>query len=311
MTERYVCYLVALALLLGCGSETRAPISTDTDLPRLLPEPSSIEGWSVAEGPVTYLPENLYEYLDGAAPRYLAYGFRKLMHARYEFRSDLLSSVTLNVFDMGSELGAFGIYRSGMPPGIPAQDWGAEGHRSGTVAEAWKGRVYVHAEADDDRPALIGMLEQLVVRVCGEVSGDAALPTLLESLPSNSLVPRSERYVAGDLLGHAFLPGGVMATYEVAGQESVLFFSDLGSEQLANEAVDQLYSHQSQLGVVLRDSSLMGASGFQFSDPGLGSGIVVLMKRYIAGIYGDVPSDAQERILGQLIGHLRSSDRTH
>jgi hypothetical protein len=310
MAERHVCCAVALVLLFGCGSESRERTPTDTDLVRLLPAPSSLEGWSAAVGPIEYLPETLYEYLDGAAPRYLEYGFRKLMHVRYELGGDLLASVTLDVFDMGSELGAFGIYRSGRPPGAPAKEWGVEGHRSGTVAEAWKGNVYVYAEADDDRPALIGMLERLVAGVYGEVTGDASLPTILEPLPSDGLVPRSERYVAGDLLGYAFLPGGVLATYDIAGHEAQLFFSDLGSEALATEAMAQFRTHQSQWGVVVRDVPSIGVGGFQFSDPGLGSGIVVGTSRYVAGIYGDLPYDAQERLLDQLIVGLGSHSPT-
>jgi len=311
MAERHVCCAVALVLLLGCGSESRERTPTDTDLARLLPAPSSLDGWSAAVGPIEYLPETLYEYLDGAAPRYLEYGFRKLMHVRYELGGDLLASVTLNVFDMGSELGAFGIYRSDMPPDAPAREWGVEGHQSGTVAAAWEGNVYVQAEADDDRPALIGMLERLVARACGEVTGDASLPTILEPLPSDGLVPRSERYVAGDLLGHAFLPGGILATYDIAGHEARLFFSDLGSEALATEAMAQFRTHQSQWGAVVRDVPSIGVGGFQFSDPGLGSGIVVGTSRYVAGIYGDLPYDAQERLLDQLIVGLGSLDQAH
>jgi hypothetical protein len=311
MAERHVCCVVTLVLLLGCGSESMELTPAEIDLGRLLPEPSTFEGWNVAEGPVDYFPETLYEYLDGAAPRYLAFGFRKLIHVRYEFGDDLLASVTLNVFDMGSELGAFGIHRSGVPPGAPAQEWGVEGYRSGTVAAAWKGSVYVHAEADDDRPVLLGMLEQLVVQVCAKVTGETSLPAILEPLPPDGLVPRSERYVGSDLLGHAFLPGGVLATYDLAGHEAQLFFSDMGSDAGADDAMTRLRAHQSQWGEINRDVPAIGDGGFRFSDPGLGNGIVVSASNYVAGVYGDGSSESQERLLELLIVGLSSSDRTY
>ncbi|KPK59066.1 MAG: hypothetical protein AMS21_10215 [Gemmatimonas sp. SG8_38_2] len=277
----------------------------------MLPVLSSLEGWNIGAGPDDYLPENLYEYIDGAAPRYLAYGFRKLVHVRYELEGDPLSSVRLDIFDMGSRLGAFGLYRSLKPAEAVPQDWGAEGHRSGTVAAAWKDRIYVQGEADDDRTAVVSVLDRLMSWVCGEVAGDNSLPTILASLPSEGLVPQSERYVAVDLLGHAFLPGGVLATYDMAGDEARLFFSDLGSEALAAEAMAQFRTHQSQWGVVVRDVRTIGAGGFQFSDPGLGSGIVVGTSHFVAGIYGDLPYDAQERLLDQLIVGLSSSERAY
>jgi hypothetical protein len=311
MAERHICRALALAFLLGCGAETGELGRADTDLARLLPAPSTLEGWTAAVGPVEYLPETLYEYLDGAAPRYLVYGFRRLIHVRYELGDDLLASVTLDAFDMGNELGAFGIYRSGVPPSAPAREWGVEGHRSGTVAAAWQGNVYVQAEADDDRPALIGMLERLVARVCAEVAGDTSLPAILEPLPSDGLIPRSERYVGADLLGHAFLPGGVLATYDIGSHEARAFFSDLESEVLATRALDQFRTHQTQWGAVVRDVASIGVGGFQFSDPGLGSGIVVRTRRFVAGVYGDLPNDAQDRLLDRLVVGLSSLEAAH
>jgi hypothetical protein len=308
MNGRDLWWLGVFLLLSGCGERSGEPNSEAVDLNYLLPALSSLEGWNIGAGPDDYLPDNLYEYIDGAAPRYLTYGFRKLIHVRYELAGDPLSSVTLDIFDMGSRLGAFGLYRSLMPAAAVLQDWGAEGHRSGTVAAAWKDRIYVQGEADDDRIALISVLDRLMSWVCDEVVGDTSLPTILASLPSEGLVSQSERYVAGDLLGHAFLPGGVLATYDMAGHEARLFFSDLGSEALATEAMAQFRTHQSQWGVVVRDVPSIGAGGFQFSDPGLGSGIVVGTGRYVAGIYGDLPYDAQKRLLDQLIVGLGSLD---
>ena len=292
---------------LGSFSAAEAPKPADTDLAGLIPPPPSLAGWRVAEGPVPYISDTLYERLDGGAPRYLSYGFRRLLHVRYERDGDFLSSVTLDVFDMGGALGAFGIYRSGLPRGAALREWGAEGHRSGTVAAAWKGNVYVHAEADDDRPALIDMLERLVAQVCAAAPGDTLLPAILAPLPSEGRVPRSERYVAKDLRGHAFLPGGVVATYQIEGHEAELFFSDLGSRAGAGEAMAKLRAHEQSSGMIVRDLSSIGAGGFQFTDPTLGSESVVGAGRYVAGVYGDLPHRLQERLLARLVENLGSS----
>jgi hypothetical protein len=39
------------------------------------------------------------------------------------------------------------------------------------VAAAWKGAVYVHAEADADRPPLVAAVDLIVAHACGAVSG--------------------------------------------------------------------------------------------------------------------------------------------
>jgi hypothetical protein len=315
MAERRVFCAVALTLLAGCIlcgslwslSAAKAPNPVGTDLAGLLPPPSLLAGWRIAEGPVEYIPDTLYERLDGAAPRYLSYGFRRLLNVRYELGGDLLASVTLDVFDMGDVLGAFGIYRSGLPRGAALREWGAEGHRSGTVAAAWKGNVYVHVEADDDRPALIDMLERLVAQVCEAVAAEPSLPAILSPLPPEGRVPRSERYVAKDLHGHAFLPGGVVAMYEIEGHEAELFFSDLGSRAGAGDAMAKLRAHEKKRGRIVRDLSSIGTGGFQFTDPTLGSGTVVGAGRYVAGVCGDLPYRLQERLLVRLVENLGSS----
>jgi len=304
MTGRRLWCAVVFLVLSACGDRGGEPASEAADLVLLLPPASSLEGWNIGTGPDEYLPDELYEYIDGAAPRYLTYGFRKLVHVRYELGGDPLSSVTLDLFDMGSKLGAFGLYRSLMPGRAVAQDWGAEGHRSGTLAAAWKDRIYVQGEADDDRAALTSVLDRLMSSVIGAVAGDTALPTILASLPSEGRVPQSERYVAADLLGHTFLPGGVRATYDIDGHEAVLFFSDLGSEEAAAEALASLRAFQSQWGTVIDEVPAIGTEGFRFSDPGLGPGIAVGAGRFVAGVYGDLSAEPQMRLLNKLVDRL-------
>lgn len=311
MASRGLCWVTALMLLTGCGPGRGESPPGDTGLSRLLTDPSSLVGWTVAEGPVEYLPGTLYEYLNGAALRYVAYGFRTGVHLRYQLGDDLLSSVTLDLFDMGGELGAFGIYRSGLTPGAQSRAWGVEGYRSGTGAAAWTGRIFVQAEADDDRPFLTEMLERLVEEVCSRASSEApvsGVPAILRPLPHRGLVERSERYVARDLLGLSFLPGGVLATYEVAGQEAEMFFSDLDTETRSAEALSRFRAHQSQRGEVLGDLPSVGNGGFRFSDTGLGSGTVAGAGRYVVGIHGDLPFQEQELLLLVLIAGLSATE---
>jgi hypothetical protein len=117
-------------------------------------------------------------------------------------------------------------------------------------------------------------------------------------------VPGSERYVARDLLGHAFLPGGVLATYAVEGGEAELYFSELKDAAAAAAALDRLRAHHSQGGATVRDVRSSGASGFRHEHPTWGSGIVVAAGRYLAGVQGDVPDEAQRRLLDSLVARL-------
>ncbi len=306
MTNRLKCVFVVAFLAIGCGAGEE-PSVDGTGLSDLLPAASSMDGWQITDGPTNYDSEGLFEYLNGGAPLYLDFGFEGMVHVRYQLGDDSLSSVTLDVYDMGSDLGAFGLYRSGRPPGAEVRDWGAEGFRSGTVAAAWKGDVFTQAQADDDRPELIEAMEDMVAQVTKSVSGSTSLPQIVHLLPSDGLVSLSERLVAKDLMSHAFLPGGVVATYEVADKEGTLFFSELAGEPAVTEAMAGLRAHHEQWGEIGEDIDSIGDGGFRFSDPGLGTGAVVSTGFYVVGVHGSLPSDVQMDLLGRLVENLAAA----
>jgi len=306
MAVRPLFWFASFTLLIGCGQAVD-PNTAGAGLVELLPTAAALDGWSIEEDPVEYSPDTLYEYLDGGAPLYLDYGFQRLAQGRYRMDDGRPSGITIDIFDMGSPLGAFGIYASIRPPEAALRPRETEGYRSGTVAAAWRGDVYVHGEADDDSPELIEALERLMAETSAGLTGDASWPAILAALPADGLVHSSERFVATDLLGHAFLPGGILATYEIEGREVHLFFSDLGSEAAATRGLADLRAHEARRGEIVGGSPTFGAAGFRFSDPGMGTGTAVAADRFVAGVYGDLPHDSQEGLLERLVTRLAPS----
>ena len=68
-----------------------------------------------------------------------------------------------------------------------------------------------------------------------------------------------------------------------------------------------LRAHHEQWGEIVDEIDLIGDGGFQFSDPGLGSGAVVSTGFYVVGVHGDLPSEVQMDLLGRLVDSLASS----
>jgi hypothetical protein len=292
----------ALAVALACAPQPQPGI----DLMALFPDASRLEGWRVVEGPVSHGADTLYDYLDGGAERYLGYGFGELAHVRYQLGEDPLACVTLDLYDMGGTAGAFGIFRSTLPPDAVPRPWCTEGYRSATVAAAWRGSLYVHGEADDERPELTATLNAFIEQVCVLAPGEDALPAFLEPLPSEGLVPGSERWVAANLLGHAFLPGGVVAGYRLDGRDALLFYAELASDHDAVQALEKLRAHWAERATV-EELGSPGRGGFRYSDEKLGSGSALVAGRFVAGVHCDLPDlpiDAQQRLLTALVDGL-------
>ncbi len=299
MSGRVISVALATVMVLSCDG-----VRTPSVLTELLPDGADRTLWTIVEGPVEHAPATLYEYVDGGADRYLANGFRDLVHVRYQHGADPNACVTLDLYDMGTELGAFGIYSAGRRPEYEARPWGAESYRSGTVVAACKDRFFVHGEADADEPELMAFLDRTVDEVCRRISGAPHRPGVVELLPVGGLVARSERYVPADLLGHAFLRGGLLATYEVDGRRSELYTSDLGSDAAATAAIERLRSHLSVQGRIDDAAPTLADGGFRYHDPAVGDGTVVRAGRLVIGVQGGLETGPREDILSAAVGTL-------
>jgi len=70
-----------------------------------------IEGWKQKETVQVFTPDNLYEYINGAAELYLTYGFQELQVAEYEGERDGL--IIVDIYRHATPLYAFGILQPG------------------------------------------------------------------------------------------------------------------------------------------------------------------------------------------------------
>jgi len=298
-----LCGCLWLCFAWGCGGGPRTGEPAPPDVEALIPPIASLPGWTVAEATTTYDPESLYLYHDGGASRYLDLGFVRLAHARFAMEPGGSRSVTLDVYDMGSRLGAFAIYASGRPREAAARAWGAEGYLSSEVAAAWKGRIFVHALADDRSEPLVSTSERLVERVIGSVPGDPSPPEILARLPAEGLVPNTTEYVAKDLFGHAFLPGGLLARYDCDPGECLVFICDLASPEAAAQAMERWRAYEGGQGALLEGRPGVGEDGFRANDPGLGAGLVFRGGRTLAGAWGGGSVEGREALVRTLSAH--------
>ena len=59
-----------------------------------------LEEWQIADDIVKYIPENLYEKINGRAEYYLSYNMNFMIYARYTKGPDKFPSINLSVFDV-------------------------------------------------------------------------------------------------------------------------------------------------------------------------------------------------------------------
>lgn len=226
--------LAVLGFLAPFAASQTRPASPD--LISLVPK---LADWSLSEAPRSYFPESLFEYIDGAAESYLSYDFRELLVVDLE-KKDTGATVTLEIYDMGLPLNAFGIFGAERYPENKAVGLGELGYVEGEALNFLSGRFYVKLLAFGLGDTTEAALVEIGSKVAAAIKGGDGLPGLVLAFPKDGLVARSEKYIKHNVMGYEFLHDGYVATYTSGGREMEGFFIEGGSDTEAEGMLAKL-----------------------------------------------------------------------
>jgi len=297
-----LCACLALAAGGLCAAQASAAA-----LDALLKDSLSLPGWRLEGAPYRYTPANLYTYINGAADFFVAYGFTGLDGAAYAPRSADGSLMTIDIYDMGDKLNAFGVFQSRRDPAAPAADIGAAGQISSDYAAFYKGRYYVELQGLIRQTADKPILQAAGKQVADQLPGDAQRPGQLAFLPAKNLLSGSERYVRGGILGHGFWDRGLLANYQLGDVRCTAFVALLGSEAEARESLDKHRAFVQGAGKGCRPLKGLGEQGFESDEPHHQKIVVAQAGRHVAGVY-DLPRAQQGRhLLDTILENIKNS----
>jgi len=209
-------------------------------LESLLPQ---IPGWTQSEKPQTFLPGTLFEYIDGAAEAYLGYDFKELVVAQYK-EDKSKAALTLEIYDLGNDKNAFGIYSAERYPESRFVSIGNEGYvEEGTLNFIVAGH-YVKLLCYDCEGKAGEVLSQFARDVAQKIGTKGSLPPLLALFPKEGLVAHSEKFILHNFMGYSFLHDGYLAGYKVKDLEFELFIIEGKSEADAVDMLKQYLSSQ-------------------------------------------------------------------
>jgi hypothetical protein len=185
-----------------------------------------------------YGPDNLYEYMDGAADIFVLYGVHQLLHGDLRAKG---ADISVDVFDMGSADTAFGMYATERSPDFHFIAIGAEGYQYEGMLNFVQDRYYVKLLGFGDSADAV--LETFARALSARIGANPALPALLSKLPGENRKPHSEQYMPADPLGHSFLGPAYMVAYTSGDQESKLFVTVARDAADAQQRLKQLEQH--------------------------------------------------------------------
>jgi hypothetical protein len=262
----------AMMILVPCAGAQTAGISSPS---RLLPVPA---GWKTTEAARIYRPDDLFEYINGAAENYLSYQFRELAVGQYEAAAGR-ATMTVEIYDMSADRNAFGIYGSERFSESRFLPFGVQGYIEDGALNFLAGRFYVKLLSFEGGAGTEDQLKTFAAAILKGIGDAGSFPRLLSAFPREGLVANSEKYILRDFLGMAFLSNGFTAEYRKDGLEAHAFLIE-GKNPEDAAAMEKRYLDQL---AAKGQAATRSGSVARAKDPYLANILVARTGRFLCG----------------------------
>jgi hypothetical protein len=160
--------------------------------------PSEVAGWKWDEKEMKYNSRTVFDYIDGAAELYLAYGFQNLTVRRFK-KSDK-PPLIVELYEMASSEDAYGVFsfeRQDEGMGI-----GQGSEFGGGLLRFWKGKYFVSVYAEGEGVGVESAILKTGGAAANSISAAGPEPQLVGFIPGENLglVDKSVRYLKSHVL---------------------------------------------------------------------------------------------------------------
>ncbi len=264
------CALAAPFLCAGAGGK---------DMTAIFPQ---MEGWSPKGKPDVYTPDNLFEYINGAADVFLSFDFVKLATLTYENAKK--HSFTVDVYCNGSDRNGFGIYSQEKPRKGVFLPIGTQGYYEQGILNFLRGSYYVKMSGydlgDDDKTVLTSYARKLAEKLEGHLE----FPAVVKCFPAEGKIPNSESFISKNFLGHAFLHSAYTADYEKDGRGAQVFIIETKDTKSAESILKSYLAFLEKKGAAVEKKKNL----YRFVDPyyrSSGKMNLKISKNYLWGMF--------------------------
>jgi hypothetical protein len=212
-------YFTGLLLILLFGSATAQGF--------IFPE---LSGYKKNTDFQVFAPDNLWDFINGAAETYLSYGFVDLHVAEYKKGKNVIK---LEIYRHSDHIMAFGIYSTERNPSFNYMNLGSQGYIADGAINFFKGNYYVKIRTYSKSEKTLKAAESLALNVAGILEGSTDMPQVLSMFPSSGKKVNEEMYINESVLGHKFLNKAFKANYETMVDSFSVFIFDCKSPEEA------------------------------------------------------------------------------
>ncbi len=271
---------------------TALPVAAEDQEKRILPASGFSPGWAL-EGPIKkYSGEDLFEYINGEAELYVQFGFKILTAGLYLKDGNDKLGITADVYEMGSNLEAFGVYANYRKPEAEPVKAGTEGFVSPSQLMFYQGRYFVQLNASGASKQDQGVFLNLAGLISRNLPAAPQSPPEIALLRIPALIPKTEKYIPESILGYPFFKKGLTAQALLDGRPVRIFVLLEGSIAGARQTVQAYEKALKEKGVVLKKEPESSSEILFARDPLYGGLCLQPFEKYVLGVV-DLPDPSQ------------------
>jgi hypothetical protein len=238
--------------------------------------------------------EGLYKAIDGMAPEYQSYGCVGMATLEWPSAKDPNEKIEAEISDLGSPLGAFGIYSRAHAGEGKYEDWGEEVAVDEDAMDFARGRYYVRLMGPEANARPI--LEPLARAILKRIPAGPRPAEFVKALPEKGRLPRTERWIPEAGFGMEFMRNVVAAKYKSAGTTAaielhVATFPDAAAAGAAFGKFRETVKEQ-------KPAPIQGnPPGFEYKDEWIGRVGVFHQDRHLIVLVGYEPNGVAKGLL--------------
>jgi hypothetical protein len=228
---------------------------------------NEITNWKLSSPVSIYDTKTIFDYIDGAAELYLAYGFAKVASAEYKNGQ---TSIMIDVYDMAIPENAFGVYSLNRYQEANYVSIGNEGILTDANLDFWKGNYYCKVYSFDPSEEYQKTVSEFGSKLASRIQDVGEEPAILKKLPQNGLIPKTAKFFTrklgldnihfvseDDLFSLTGNTKGVVADYTLNEGRFPLFIIEYPSQQKADLAFEAYtkYLNETSKAVPLEEAS--------------------------------------------------------
>jgi hypothetical protein len=201
----------------------------------------ALKGYRTVNDYPVYTPDDLWDYINGAADAYLSLGFTDLHINEYVKGKNTIKA---EAYRFSSDAEAFGIYSLERSPGYDFISTGVQGYTEEGILNFYKGEYYIKLMTHSKSKKENESMRVLGDMIADKIPGRNEFPELLGAFPAEGLLKNEETYLLDGVLGHDYLRGAFRASYETGGDRFYIYIFNCKSSGEAAEIAGRLTETQ-------------------------------------------------------------------